>query len=334
MPLNQKKKKKNKLRKPLEANKRTSLRISTPPLSKLTPLTPPLTEKKAIKRSQKHVRRGEKKKKRRISQSLSSRAIRKESCSSRISNIEYIREYTRYLTAMSLFPRVNPTSSLKMKIRVAPRYHLMLWSPSHWGNFSTHGSCTSVPSSACFTLFSHGSLLPATTQRKRKKESSVNRPSFRFVSFSFRFSPLFVSPSVVCLRKGWRSMEEGRGWFVEKNVTVFQGQDSGPRLLNHRHVCTRRCTYIVNVILRMGWMGRVAFEVLRLYAGWTGGKELRVGDGKCGYDYWMHLNGFDWIKNKHRVRIGFRVLMFAKLKRNAVILFLSFFFFFVFFRKL
>lgn len=185
MPLNQKKKKKNKLRKPLEANKRTSLRISTPPLSKLTPLTPPLTEKKAIKRSQKHVRRGEKKKKRRISQSLSSRAIRKESCSSRISNIEYIREYTRYLTAMSLFPRVNPTSSLKMKIRVAPRYHLMLWSPSHWGNFSTHGSCTSVPSSACFTLFSHGSLLPATTQRKRKKESSVNRPSFRFVFISF-----------------------------------------------------------------------------------------------------------------------------------------------------
>lgn len=234
---------------------------------------------------------------------------------------------------MSLFPRVNPTSSLKMKIRVAPRYHLMLWSPSHWGNFSTHGSCTSVPSSACFTLFSHGSLLPATTQRKRKKESSVNRPSFRFVSFSFRFSPLFVSPSVVCLRKGWRSMEEGRGWFVEKNVTVFQGQDSGPRLLNHRHVCTRRCTYIVNVILRMGWMGRVAFEVLRLYAGWTGGKELRVGDGKCGYDYWMHLNGFDWIKNKHRVRIGFRVLMFAKLKRNALILFLSFFFFWVIYRN-
>lgn len=44
----------------------------------------------------------------------------------------------------------------------------------------------------------------------------------------------------------------------------------------------------------MVWRG--AFEVLRLYAGeW--GKELRVGGGKCGYDY-VHLNGFDWIKNK------------------------------------
>lgn len=33
---------------------------------------------------------------------------------------------------------------------------------------------------------------------------------------------------------------------LEKNVTVFQGQDSG--LLNHRHVYED--TYIVNVILR------------------------------------------------------------------------------------
>lgn len=38
---------------------------------------------------------------------------------------------------------------------------------------------------------------------------------------------------------------------LEKNVTVFQGQDSG--LLNHRHVYAMyEDTYIVNAILRTG----------------------------------------------------------------------------------
>lgn len=171
---------------------------------------------------------------------------------------------------MSLFPRVNPTSSLKMKIRVAPRYHLMLWSPSHWGNFSTHGSCTSVPSSACFTLFSHGSLLPATTRRKRKKESSVNRRSFRFVSF---FAAVCFPPVARCLRKGWRSMEGGGERMIpqlEKNVTVFQGQDSG--LLNHRHVYARTRILWMQFYERGEW-GRWGVVFV---CGWMGGKELRV----------------------------------------------------------
>lgn len=113
-----------------------------------------------------------------------------------------------YLTAMSLFPRVIPTSSLKMKIRVAPRYHLMLWSPSHCGNFSTHGSCTSVPSSACFTLFSHGSLLPETTYA-----NAVN-----CVQFVHSFVRLPVCLPARCLQKGWSSV----GMISRRvNVTVL-----------------------------------------------------------------------------------------------------------------
>lgn len=63
---------------------------------------------------------------------------------------------------MSLLPRIIPASSLKMKILVGPRYHLMLCRPSHCGDFRTQGSKISVPSSACFSLLNHGSPLPET----------------------------------------------------------------------------------------------------------------------------------------------------------------------------
>lgn len=70
--------------------------------------------------------------------------------------------WSNYLVAISLLPRIIPASSLKMKILVGPRYHLMLCRPSHCGDFRTHGSRTSVLSSACFSLLNHGSPLPET----------------------------------------------------------------------------------------------------------------------------------------------------------------------------
>ena len=117
-----------------------------------------------------------------------------------------------YLTAMSLLPRVIPASSLKMKIRVAPRYHLMLWSPSHCCNFSTHGSCTSVPSSACFTLFSHGSLLPETTYANAVNYVQLVRSLVRsFVrSFACLFAGLLFAKRIKFRRNDYAPCERDR----------------------------------------------------------------------------------------------------------------------------
>lgn len=72
-----------------------------------------------------------------------------------------------YLTEMSLLPRIIPALSVKTKIRLDPRYHLMLCRPSHCNDFRVQGSKISVPSSACFSLLSHGSLLAETNVNAR-----------------------------------------------------------------------------------------------------------------------------------------------------------------------
>lgn len=110
---------------------------------------------------------------------------------------------------MSLLLRRIPASSLKIKIRVGPRYHLMLCRPSHCGDFRTQGSKTSVPRSACFSLLSHGSLLPETNIRGFRGDI---RPISSPRNWSIR--------SALNIHDAWRKRYRQTSRFVARKHTV------------------------------------------------------------------------------------------------------------------
>lgn len=114
----------------IKLGKRIRASISQFSISNLIPppkKLPPINRKEGQAKASRAFKEGKNsncQKKKRKKENLS-KPLLAISAATKSSNVEY-RARARYLTAMSLFPRVNPTSSLNMKIRVAPRYHLML----------------------------------------------------------------------------------------------------------------------------------------------------------------------------------------------------------------